>query len=625
MSKKTAIKTKQIEKSQFRQLEIDRAAVNEEKRTVELSFASEEPYDRWWGIEILDHESGSIRMKRLKASGALLMDHNSRDQIGVLEKVWVGEDRKARCLARFGKSARADEIWKDVLDGIRKNVSVGYIVHKAVLVKQEEKVETYRVTDWEPFEVSLVSVPADYTVGVGREAEPALEHRNHALTITYEREAHMDPIAPVIPPAPPAATVVDTEKIRTAELNRIREIEATGAQFKMADLARDAIAKGTPADEFNRTVLEKIGKIKPVVTSPEIGLTPKEARQFSFIRAIAAQADRKPDLAPFELECSRAVEKKLGKTARGIMVPMDVMQRDLNVTTDAQGGHLVATNLMAADFITLLRNKMVVARLGARILSGLVGDIAIPGALAGSTAYWVAESTNITTESTQTFRQVALAPKTLGAYSDLSRKLLLQASIDAEMYVREELATTVAIEKDRAAINGSASGAEPRGILQVSGIGAVTGGTNGKAPTYANIVGLESEVAIDNADVGALAYLTNAKVRGKLKTTFTNGTYGEIPVWAPGQDGDGMLNGYRAAVSNQVPSTLTKGNVSTCSAIIFGNFSDLVIGNWGTLDILVDPYTGGLQGTVRVIALQDTDIAVKNAVSFAAMVDALTT
>jgi HK97 family phage major capsid protein len=625
MPQQKQTKIKQIEPLQYRQVVIDRAAADPEKRTVELIFSTEAPYDRWWGTEILDHQAGSVRLDRVKEAGPLLVGHNPGDHVGVLEKIWIGSDLTGRALARFGKSARAEEIFQDVLDGIRKSVSVGYIVHRAVLVEEKEGKEIYRIMDWEPLEVSMVSIPADPKA-------KAVDNnkRDHALVIEYKSQEGTMPdqiVQPVVSPDPAveAAKIKDiTEKARMAEQNRIREITAYGEKFNLRDFAAEAVNKGASIEEFRMQVLEKIGHVKPVQTTPEIGLSDREAGQYSFVRAIAAQADRKPELAAFERECSAAVAKRIGKAPRGIYVPMDVLRRDLNVTTDAQGGHLVATNLLSADFITLLRNKMVIASLGARILSGLVGDIAIPGALAGSTAYWVGESTNITTESTQTFKQVALAPKTLGAYSDISRKLLLQSSIDVEMYVRNELAMTVALEIDRAAINGSGSAPEPRGILNVVGIGAVVGGTNGKAPTYANIVALESEVAIDNADVGALAYLTNAKVRGKLKTTFTNATYGELPVWQNGPDGMGILNGYRAAVSNQVPSTLTKGNQSLSSAIIFGNFVDLVIGQWGALDILVDPITGGLAGTVRVIALEDVDIAVKNAVSFSAMQDALT-
>jgi HK97 family phage major capsid protein len=150
----------------------------------------------------------------------------------------------------------------------------------------------------------------------------------------------------------------------------------------------------------------------------------------------------------------------------------------------------------------------------------------------------------------------------------------------------------------------------------------VAGGTNGAAPTWDHIVKLETEVAVDNADIGALAYMTNPKVRGKLKATPRTATYGDIMVW---EGNDTPLNGYPAYVTNQVRSDLTKGTSSgVCSAIFFGNWNDLLIGMWGALDILVDPYSNSTSGTVRVVAFQDVDIAVRHPESFAAMLDALT-
>jgi HK97 family phage major capsid protein len=208
----------------------------------------------------------------------------------------------------------------------------------------------------------------------------------------------------------------------------------------------------------------------------------------------------------------------------------------------------------------------------------------------------------------------------VGAFTDISRKLMLQSSIDIEAFVRNDLATVLALAIDSAAITGTGSNNQPTGILEVNGIGSVVGGNDGLAPGLSHIIELETDVAVANADVGTLGYLTNAKVRGKLKQTFSNATYGDMPVW----DG-GEMNGYRALVSNQVPSNLDKGNsTGVCSAIIFGNWSDLIIGQWGTLDLMVDPYTGSTYGTVRVVALQDIDVAVRHAVSFSAMLDALT-
>ena len=177
----------------------------------------------------------------------------------------------------------------------------------------------------------------------------------------------------------------------------------------------------------------------------------------------------------------------------------------------------------------------------------------------------------------------------------------------------------MALELDRACINGSGAANQPTGILNTAGIGSVAGGTNGLAPTYANIVDLESAVSNANAAIGNLGYLTNAKVRGQLKQTeIFAGTSGS-PVWS-GQE----VNGYNGYVSNQVPSNLTKGSASgICSAIIYGNFADVLIGMWGGLDLQVNPYALDTSGGVRVTAFQDCDVAVRHPESFAAMLDAL--
>jgi len=217
---------------------------------------------------------------------------------------------------------------------------------------------------------------------------------------------------------------------------------------------------------------------------------------------------------------------------------------------------------------------------------------------------------------------VALTPKTAGAYVDYSRRLLLQSSISVEAFVRLDIARTIALMIDLGAIAGTGASNQPRGILNTAGIGSVAGGTNGLAPTWDHLVDLESAVANANAPTGALGYLTNTKVRGKLKKTqMFSGTNG-IPVWGT----DGQLNGARAEVSNQVPSNLTKGTSNgVCSAIIYGNWSDLIIALWGGLDIMLDPYAGSTAGTKRVVALQDVDVSVRYAASFSSMQDALTT
>jgi HK97 family phage major capsid protein/HK97 family phage prohead protease len=618
------MKTLKAGSTLHRSFSVERSAINEDARTVELAFSSETPYERWWGVEILDHSSTSIRLGRLTSGGPLLMDHDSRDHVGVIESVQIGADRIGRAVVRFGKSARAEEVFQDVKDGIRQTVSVGYVVHKATLVeKSNDGPDTYRVDDWEPFEVSMVAVPADASVGVGRSKNKEFDSENNPVIEIKEKEKIM--------PVETVEEIVNESAIekRGAESARtqIKDILSIGEQYKCADLAAKAIQEGKSVEQFKTMVLETMAN-KPIDSS-DIGLTEKETKNFSFIRALNALANptdsKAQNAAKFEREVSDAVGTKMGKSAQGFFVPAEVQRRDLTVGTNADGGYTVGTNLLSGSFIDMLRNKMMVQRMGAQFLTGLTGQIAIPRQTGGATAYWVAES-GAPTESKQAFDQVTMTPKTLGAFTDISRKLLLQSSIDVEGFVRNDLATVVALAIDLAAINGSGSSNQPTGILATSGIGDVAGGTNGLAPTWAHIIELWSDLANANADFGSMGVLTNAKVIGKLMSTLkASGVAGYICEDFPGTDGMTNIGGLRAGVSNQVPSNLTKGTSSgVCSAIINGNWSDLIIGQWGTLDLMVDPYTGSTSGTVRVVALQDVDIAVRHAESFTAMKDALT-
>jgi HK97 family phage major capsid protein/HK97 family phage prohead protease len=592
-----------------RSLLVERQAIDEAARTATLSFASETPYERWWGIEILDCSAPAMRQTRLRSGANLLCDHNSTDVVGVIESVEIGADRVGRAVVRFGKSARADEVWRDVVDGIRRNVSVGYMIHKAVLVETTDGVETYRVTDWEPFEVSLVSVPADASVGVGRSAIPDLAEP-----------------APVITPpvSSPQEKIMTDVKIETPEVrNHAAEISKVAATIPGgAEMAMSAIQRGLTVEQFQREALDKLAS-KPVPTS-DIGLTPKEAQRFSVLKVARYLADPGAAAfkdAAFEMECSDAVAKITGRTARGVYMPSDVQKRDLVVGTPTAGGNLVATNLLAGSFIDFLRNAMVIDKLGTRMLTGLTGNVAIPKQTGGSTIYWVAENT-APTESQQTIGQVLMSPKTAGGFTDIGRTLMNQSSIDVENFVLADLAANLGLGIQQAAISGTGAANQPSGLLTRI-TAAIIGGANGLAPTWDNIIDLETNIATANADVGTMAYLVNAKTRGKLKRTQKfSGTNGD-PIW---DNGTGQpLNGYQAACTNAVPSNLTKGtSAGVCSAILFGNFADLMIGMWGTTDLIRDPYTASSSGGVRIVALQDVDVNVRNIESFATVVDALT-
>lgn len=661
-----------------------------------LSVSSETPYLRvsWWDdpwIEVLGHKAGEVDLVRLNDGAAVLANHDRLMMvgatplagIGAVERAWIEGDRLMADLALSRREALAD-LRQDIADGLVRNVSIGYQINERVLVRAngDGQPDEYRVTSWTPFEVSLVDIPADATVGLGRAAEKpesaAPRYRvvdlpaegatlgDRSMTTTVDTPAAATPTA-----APQSATRAADIQIGAdplaAERERAREIRAMGRQFGMEDLADQAIDAGTNVDVFRAQVLARMrdtGKLRPA-EAPEIGMSERELRQFSFCRALLAAADplHAAQIAPFELECSRAAQDKRGdsrdKTREAALtIPVDVLSRGITITdgivtavahrlaaqaqraggeraayyrdlvvgTASAGGNLVATELLGSSFIELLRNAMVLDRMGITWLRDLNGNVAIPSQTGAATAYWVAEN-GAPTESAQTVGQVTLTPKTVGAFTDYSRRLLLQSSIDVEAFVRMDLATIIGLAIQLAAINGAGASNEPTGILNTSGIGSVAGGTNGAAPTYDHMVDLESAVAIANADAGNLAYLTNAKVRGKLRKTQEFASTNGRPVWTSGAErGIGEVLGYDAVVTNSVPSDLDKGTATdVCSAILFGNWSELLIGMWGGLDVMLDPYTGATAGTKRVVALQDVDIAVRHAASFAAMKDALTT
>jgi len=589
---------------------IQRDAISEDDRTVDIAFSSEEPVERWFGNEILDHSKDSVDLGRLQSGGAVLVDHNTSDHVGVVEAVSIDADRRGRATVRFGKSGRADEIWQDVVDGIRHNVSVGYRINKMKLDSEEEGMETYRATSWTPYELSFVSVPADSSVGVGRsdEAEErsiTIENQYEDTVETIEKDRKMSEEKKT--EAPSIDVDAERAKIRKAEIKRISEIEALGDKFEAKDMARDYVNEGKSIDDFRVSLLAKMGDATPVTESADIGLTDTEVRQFSFMKAINALANpqdrRAQEAAAFEFDASRAAADKYGRDPQGIMIPMEILRgkRDLNVGTTTAGGHTVATDLLADSFIEKLDNAMIATRAGATVLRDLQGNIAIPRATGGATSYWVAESGNIT-ESAAAFDQVTMSPKTVGAFSDISRKLLLQSSIDVENFVRNDLALRLALAIDNKAFEGDGTSNTPTGVVNETGVGSVAfASATAGAATFGEVVDMESEVSQDNALLGNLSYITNAAQMGYLKQTKKDSGSGIFLVE------DSQLNGYPVLVSNQI---------STTGQMLFGNWADLMIGYWSGVDINVDTSTGSASGTLRIVALQDVDVAVRHGESF---------
>ena len=566
---------------------------SEDDRVIEFPFASEEPVERMYGMEVLEVSERAMDMSRLNTGAPLLFQHDADKIVGVVERAYI-KDKRGFARVKLANNELGREMQGLISDNIIRNVSFGYKINEMDADRSTTPV-TYRATDYQPFELSLVTIPADFkNVGIGR-----------ALTNNQSIET-----ASAVKSKPNGETPVeqkplDQEAIRAeatqAKAKEAAEMIALGQRTKNADLAQEFISNSRSLEELRTALLEKMGvEEKPInPKDAEIGLTEKETRQFSFIRALKALAhpnDKEAQrAASFEFEVSEAAQQKSGKEARGLLVPADVLgygRRDLVVGTASSGGDLVATDLLSSSFIDLLRKALVLQSAGANVMTGLNGMVAIPRQSGGATTYHVAENSNIT-ESQLTVDQVSLQPRTIGALTDYSRRLLLQSSIDVENLVRRDLAQQIAIEIENQAINGVGTESKPLGILNVTGINTESG-----VAAFSDFVNAEASLGTDNALQGNLGYLMNSALRGTLKTTEkASGTNG-IFVY----EGDNTINGYNAYVSNSMPD----------STAVFANFSDIMIGLWSGLDIMVDPYTGSAAGTVRVVAMQDYDVAVRH-------------
>jgi len=625
MGQKTNLK-ELIGKSFDRKFQIKKEDIDVDNRTINLSFASEAAeVDRWYGKEILEISKSAVDLKRLNQRGPLLVNHDRGQHIGAVLRAYLDEkDKKARAEVKFSRSNLGEENFQDVQDEIKVNVSCRYNIREIKLIEtRKDDIDVYKVTKWEPVEVSLEAIAADTSVGIGRNLETKEITNNLDKTNNIEEEIktmgeRTSTNTPKDHGQPPAIDL-------NAERSKMLEMMQMGEKFNQRDLASKFIQEGKNKDELGTAILETMRSNpieKPNENTNDIGLTSKEQRSFSFLKAIRACADGDWRGAEFEKEVSLATQKQNNRTTNGFLVPYEVLRAAptaATTNTKVNQGAIIDTVLMVESFIELIRNKLVTRRLGAKVLTGLVGDLAIPKQTGGAAAYWVKEG-NPPKGSKIPVGQVPLEPNTIGAFTDLTRRLLLQSSIDIENFVRNDLAAVIALGIDRAVIMGSGVDDEPKGLLTMlkDADRIPKLGPNGSALDFKNIVNLETIVATDNADIGTLAYLTNAKVRGQLKTTEKAANTAQF-LWTNRDDGDGMLNGYKAAVTNQVPSNLLDKGLN---ALIFGNWADVIIGEWGILDVQVNPYVDdGTAGTVRIRTLQDADVAVRHIESFSAYTD----
>lgn len=334
-----------------------------------------------------------------------------------------------------------------------------------------------------------------------------------------------------------------------------------------------------------------------------LGITRNEEKKFSLSRAMLGVADGK--LSGYEREVDTEIRRKLGvdgRTNSSVFVPTGLsLSRDLTAGSASAGGYLVGTDNLGDSFIDLLRPRLICAAMGARFMPGLVGNVTIPKLAAGGTAHWLTDEATAITETQQTIGQVAMAPKTVGALTEFSRQLLMQSNPAVDSIIAQDLAKTLAKAVDAAAINGSGLSGQPKGVLNTDGIGTVSGTSLG----YAGAIEFLTDLAGSNAlDGKALGFVTTPAVAALLlqRQRFDGADTG---VWE-GNVREGTVVGIRAMSAAVMPA----------ATMILADWDQLMIGEWGYLEISSDPYTNFRTGIVAVRAMQSVDIGVRQAGAF---------
>lgn len=539
---------------------VQRAAIDEAKRTVELAFSSEEPYDRWWGREILDHSKKSIRLGRLKSGGPLLCDHDSRDHVGVIESVRIDDDLVGRAVVRFGKSARAEEVWQDVKDGIRQNVSVGYVIHRAQLVETgDETDETYRVTDWEPFEVSLVSVPADATVGVGRamEESPVIQVLPPIATPAQKKEQAMSEITPAADQAALEARALEATKAESRRVNEILTVGEDHADIGGAALARAAIKDGTSVADFQSKLLA--AKREKGAAGITFGAGARSEDNLA--------ADPKRGFRSYGEFCADVVRAATGKDVSDRLVRAATTFS--NEGSGPDGGYAVPPQFANEIASVAYAEESLLSLCDNTPVSGnsmtFPKDETTPWGSTGITAAWEGEG-NQSTPKKAALGESQLKLRKLKVLVAASEELLADASA-MSAYITRKCGEAVDWKVNDAVVNGTGAGM-PLGIMVAASTVSQAKETSQTAATInaANIAKMFGRVI---GGAGAkLAWLAHPDAFNQIITLTLNNN----PIWTPPSEGfkaapNGLLLGRPVLLTDACQTLGTVGD------IILGNFS----------------------------------------------------
>lgn len=609
-------------------------------REYPLSFSSEAPVKRYdwmsdsWYYEVLSHDAGDVDLSRAQGGLPLIKRHRM-DQIGSVNPVTLdAQSRRLRGVARFSSIAPAQEQETLLREGHLRTVSAGYKILNPMTFagKAEDGLPIFRCR-WQPCEVSTEPIPADISVGFGRgENEQDLVE----VTIT-EGERAMDHTevygaAPGTPPAtppagqaraeqpaptstqPPAAPV--TGRDRGAEAAEIMEMaQAHGMGARAADWLR----RGLTPDQVGREILSGIrtqGPGQPAAESLTPPMSRRDSRRYSVLRALRMQAEGRA-LDGLEGEVHQELARTQKPENGGVLIPWrmrtddDLLRERTMGTMQATGGATLVGQQVMPDMIDLLRNRALVLVAGAKLYTGLVGNVLWNKKTAAPTVYWMEENPSSgATQSQPTYGFVSASPKTLIGNVLIPRQLLVQASIDVEADVRNDLATGHGLAIDLAALHGSGTDKQPVGLYSAAGVQLhAVGGV----PDIEDITKMPGLIATQNADMGALSWMTTPAMAGVLmRTPVVSGH--PLMIWN-GNFREGSMFGWSARATNQVSSTLGSG--ANEHGLIFGNWNDLAVCMWGNaVEIQVDTLTLASKGQVVITSFGMADTAILRPVSF---------
>ncbi len=605
MAEKT--REEQVSSEQRRALGLQASEVDTENKRVKISFASEKPVERWsWDgpyNEVLRMTPEAVDLNRMNDGGAVLFEHQRDKQIGVVERAWIGEDKRAHAIVRFSQdNPLAVQEFNDIVNGVRKNISFGYQI-KAFDITRGEKgqMDTVTSTSTEVLEISTVSVPADKSIGIGRSEEIKSE-QGQVLPPAAADEKRQERVVKTMD-----KTEEQTGEVKVTE-SREDQILTFGRKFGVDERWLKGFALNpTNTVEGLRTEMQKQFEVKtPTEAAPEdpskLGLSEKEAKRYSISRAIMGSIDPKfAKAAGFEMECHDAiVARGLQPQSAGFFVPTEVQSQkrtDLTATGGlTTGGALVGVDFMPESFIDVLRNNMATNQLGITIMSGLTGNPSIPRQDTPGTAYWIGEG-GTPTESNISFGQLALSPHSLGAVQEFTRQLLIQSAPSVDVLVMNDIAAILARAIDLAIIDGSGISPEPKGVLQTTGVDEVS--QVGANFAWVDAVAFETALYEGNAFLGTPKWLMRPSVAGALKTTQkTPGA----PTGLYLLNENGTMNGYGSVVSTQVPA----------ETLIFGDWRQVILAEWGSLEIVANDRGQTFRnGNIEVRGLHMVDVQVR--------------